>query len=123
MEYPQDLRALKILSNYYYNSERFDKAGNHLLRIIDLEPGDQKTIYAASVCFKKSGELKLAIEIAERLRLREPTNEKYISHLITLYKLESNFNRALKIVEDFLTANPDNAKMLKLKEDLSDKFN
>lgn len=122
LENPKDLYALKILSNYYYNTSRFDKAGNHLLKIAELEPGDEKAIYAASICYKNIGDIKFSIEIAERLRLREPNNEKYISHIANLYILDSNYKRALKIIENFLRFNPDNQKMLNLKEELNGKF-
>ncbi len=69
-----------------------------------------------SFAYRKSKNLKKAIDLGERLRAREPKHIRNLINLVECYRLVRNMDRAKKILERLLTLAPDHPQVIKLKE-------
>ena len=70
-----------------------------------------------SYSYKKNNQKEEAIDLGEQIRLREPLNVKYLAHLAELYISVDN-KRARSLLEDAMKIDPENKKVLQLKESL-----
>ena len=58
-----------------------------------------------------------AVELGEQIRLREPKNVKYLTHLIELY-MNIDTKRANTLLNEVIKIAPENEKLLNLQESL-----
>jgi predicted Zn-dependent protease len=63
-------------------------------------------------------EFKEAIEMAERIKLRDPYNIRNLIHLADMYAYTKNFKRSQKLVKKVLHIEPENKGALKILERL-----
>lgn len=87
--------------------EALDQAKQYILH----QPLDNPLVYlAAAACFRLD-QLEAGIELAERLRMREPENAKYLELLIELHLKAKNKAAALKFFGAIEFAHPTHAKI------------
>ncbi len=109
--------ALKELVKISINLKLYEKAIEFADTYIALRPIDTDVVYAKSHVLKKLNRKDESIDLAELTRLRDPKSIKYLSHLIELYIGVNNF-RAKKLLEEALDIEPNNLKLLNLKESI-----
>ena len=67
---------------------------------MDSHPNDLSFMELTSNLWRKAGNTIQAIEIAERIRLRDPNQIKNKFHLIRLYLMSGNIPRAQSILNE-----------------------
>ena len=107
----RELVKLSLTLKHYANTIEYAKA------YIDLRPIDTEIIFALSFAYKKNNQKMEAIELGEQIRLREPGNVKYLSHLIELYINVDN-KRANSLLSEAIQIEPQSQKLLTLQESL-----
>ncbi|MCS6985300.1 MAG: SpoIIE family protein phosphatase [Leptospiraceae bacterium] len=73
----------------------------------ELHPEDEDFLYQVSYLMHRTGDLSLAMDYGERLRLRNPYHEKNILNLAEIYRKAKNIGRSMAIIEEYLKIFPD----------------
>jgi len=100
-EYPHTHSKLhKLLAKLLFKSKDFARAAEHAQAYMDSHPNDLSFMELTSNLWRKAGNTIQAIEIAERIRLRDPNQIKNKFHLIRLYLMSGNIPRAQSILNE-----------------------
>ncbi|MDZ4725419.1 MAG: SpoIIE family protein phosphatase [Leptospira sp.] len=93
-------RLQKDLAKLYYQNSDFISATKHAELYLKTHPEDDDFTYFTSKLYKKTGNIKDALIIAERIRNKSPKKSKYLVHLFHLYLKTSNESLAKGILRD-----------------------
>ncbi|EPG74901.1 kinase domain protein [Leptospira fainei serovar Hurstbridge str. BUT 6] len=85
---------IKCLMKSNVRLKRYKEAADYAVMLSSLCPGNTKAIFAGAQCFKKIGNVEHAIDMGERLRLRNPQDASVLSFLSDLYKTIGNHAQA-----------------------------
>ncbi|MBM9591251.1 SpoIIE family protein phosphatase [Leptospira sp. 201903075] len=96
--------------------KRFDSAVETLESIFPYFVTDNEILLQLSFAYRKSKNIRKAVDIGERLRARDPKHIRNLINLVECYRLQKNKDRARKILERLGTIAPENPQYLKLKE-------
>jgi hypothetical protein len=107
---------LKRLASTYYNTKNYLQAANIAEKYYDKCPDDCEMIYLNSVAYKKAKNFNRAMDLAECLRLRNPSNVKYMTNLCELYYYTGKYQKTEKMVNRILLSDSENKKAARLKE-------
>ncbi len=77
----------------------YPMAANLMEEYLALRPGDSGILFRYSIIQKKLGNLHSAADFAERLFLREPSNEKNAAQLLETYISLNRFDRVSQLLE------------------------
>ncbi len=94
---------------------KYKEASKFLDEYINIRPMDSDYIYLASFCHKKLGDYSIALDLGERVRLRNPNNIKYLANLADIYILMNNEFQANKIIKRLEHLDPDGKITEKIK--------
>jgi tetratricopeptide (TPR) repeat protein len=108
--------AARRLIKIYLDDKDYEKAAAIAQRLADSGKIDPEFSYAASLCVKRTGDLRRAADMGERTYIREPGHVKNLVNLADIYLRLNNTVRASEFLERALKAEPDNAMALRLKE-------
>jgi hypothetical protein len=95
---PNHKELLKELVKLFLKKKDFKQAAFFSEKVLYYFPTESEYIYFSSYCFKMIKEFNKAIDLGERLKLREPYNVKNLLNLIDSYRLVGNFERAKKLL-------------------------
>ncbi len=95
--YPQ---AIKNLAQIYYQTHDYEKAARYAQDYLWLKPADAEFVYFAGLCFRRIKDYSRAIDLCERLRLREIPLAKNLALLCDLYIRTGNLQRAEAILKE-----------------------
>lgn len=90
-------RKLAVLA---FNLREFAVALEQASLYTEWRPLDNQVLFLEAAALKHLGESARAIDIGERLRMRDPQNMKYVSLLIELYLKERNLTVAHKLIRE-----------------------
>ena len=107
----RDLVKLSLYLKHYAHTIEYAK------EYINLRPIDTEIIFALSYAYKRNNQKMEAVELGEQIRLREPKNVKYLTHLIELY-MNIDTKRANTLLNEVIKIAPENEKLLNLQESL-----
>jgi tetratricopeptide (TPR) repeat protein len=107
----RDLIKVSLYLKHYAQTIEYAKS------YINLRPIDTEIIFALSYAYKRNNQRMEAIELGEQIRLREPKNVKYLTHLIELY-IGVDTKRANSLLGEVMKVDPENEKLLSLQESL-----
>ncbi|TGL86207.1 stage II sporulation protein E [Leptospira congkakensis] len=96
--------------------KRFDSAVESLESIFPFFVTDNEILLQLSYAYRKSKNIRKAVDIGERLRARDPKHVRNLINLIESYRLQKNEERAKKILFRLGAIAPENPQYLKLKE-------
>lgn len=96
--------------------KRFDLAVETLESIFPYFVTDNEILLQLSYAYRKSKNIRKAVDIGERLRARDPKHIRNLINLVECYRLQKNKDRSRKILERLGTIAPENPQYLKLKE-------
>jgi hypothetical protein len=113
-EYPEDYELLKQLSILFARIDKYKFAVEKGIKYLEFVPSDTIFFYRLATYCKMAGEFSTGIEIAERLRLREPQNLNNLLNLVDLYSLSQNHRRAEELLKYYLKLDPSNPIALEL---------
>ncbi|XDD46913.1 SpoIIE family protein phosphatase [Leptospira sp. WS39.C2] len=96
--------------------KKFDVAVESLESIFPFFVTDNEILLQLSFAYRKSKNIKKAIEIGERLRARDPKHSRNLINLVECYRLIGNLDRAKKIFYRLATITPEHPQVVKLRE-------
>ncbi|MCX7633383.1 MAG: SpoIIE family protein phosphatase [Turneriella sp.] len=102
-DYPD---AVKNLAQIYYQARNYQKAAYYAQDYLWLRPADTDFVFFASLCFRRIGDYRKAIELSERMRLREQPNPRNLALLADLHIRTGNLRRAEAILEELIECDP-----------------
>jgi len=98
--------AFKNLAQIYYQVRNFEKAASYAQDYLWLKPSDTEFVYFAALCFRRTHDYRRAIDLSERLRLRELPMAKNLALLVDLHIRTGNFSRAEAILHELMELEP-----------------
>jgi hypothetical protein len=107
----KDIPQLRQTAVAAFKDRNFPKATADALAYLALRPLDNQIVFLAAVSSMKMSRFSEAIDLAERLRMREPRNVRYISLLIELYLRAGIVTAADKLVKVMQEYYPDHARL------------
>ena len=114
---PQNPILLRDLIKLSLNLKHFANTIEYAKEYINIKPIDTEIFFALSYAYKRNNQRMEAIDVAEQIRLREPKNVKYLTHLIELY-IGVDAKRANTLLNEVLKIAPEDQKLLNLQESL-----
>lgn len=115
---PLHEEAARRLIKIYLEDKNYEKGAEVAQRLADAGRIDPEFSYAASLCVKRTGDLRRAADMGERTYIREPGHVKNLVNLADIYLRMNNIGRATEFLDKALLAEPDNANALRLKDKL-----
>lgn len=116
-------RFHKLLAKLHFKRKEYTEATEHAQVYLESHPFDLNFMELSSILLHKAGKIDQAIEISERIRLREPKTSKNTFHLIRLYLVKENTQRAKEILNEWEQQFPiDHERIKKWKQILRLKF-
>lgn len=104
--YPQ---AVKNLAQVYYQAKDYAKAAYYAQDYLFLRPADADFVYFAAICCRRIKDYARAIDLAERLRLREQPMAKNLILLVDLHLRTGNLHRARIILDELRECDPESS--------------
>lgn len=111
------IELLRLVIQCLVQTEDYDRAAIEVRRYLDIAPEDNEMLYAASVIYRRANDPAPAIELGERLRLREREDTRNLTHLARLHLAAHNPVRARLVLEEVLQLDPANSRAQNLLSD------
>lgn len=105
--------VIQELIRIHYNQGNFKKASDYADDYIDLRPAESEILYLAAVCHRRSKNPQRALDLAERLRLRESKRVEVLGLLAELHAELGNTSRAEAMMKAGRAINPDHSAVKK----------
>ena len=105
---------LKELVRFFLKKKDFKQAAFFSEKILYYFPTESEYIYFSSYSYKMIKEFDKAIDLGERLKLRDPFNIKNLLNLIDTYRFIGNYERAKKLLLKAKKIEPTNTNLNKL---------
>lgn len=118
---PNHPAIIREMMRVYLNTKSFIRICEIGVIYVEERPEDLDMIYLLSFCFKRLKKYENALDYAERLKMREPSNSVYLIHLAELYILIGNFIKAEEAIQSLQKVDPENEKIALLEEELNSK--
>jgi tetratricopeptide (TPR) repeat protein len=115
--YPE---AVKNLAQIYYQTKDYEKAASYAQDYLWLKPSDADFVYFAALCFRRIRDFRRAIDLSERLRLRETPSAKNLALLTDLHIRTGNAKRAESLLAELSQLDPHFATIDLLKKKLAE---
>ncbi|GAB4426806.1 MAG: SpoIIE family protein phosphatase [Turneriella sp.] len=112
--------AFKNLAQIYYHTKDYEKAANYAQDYLWLKPSDADFVYFAALCFRRIRDYRRAIDLSERLRLRETPVAKNLALLTDLYLRTGNVKRAEAMLAELIAHDPEFSSIQLLRRKLAD---
>lgn len=106
----ENASAVRLLTRILIEKREFDRAANLCESYTRRFPADTEFLYVTSYAYARSGEIKKAVDFAERCRLRDPSMVRNLMHLARIYKAGKNDEAARKVLEEVLDVDPNHEK-------------
>jgi HAMP domain-containing protein len=113
------IEVAKYLIKAYMKNRLYAEASKICKDFLEKNELDSNLMFKASFCLKMNHEFGEAIEMAERIKLREPHNVRNLIHLADMYAYTKNYSRSAKIVKKILSLEPENKGAMKIQEKLA----
>ncbi|MDZ4728303.1 MAG: SpoIIE family protein phosphatase [Leptospira sp.] len=102
-------------------NKNFDYAIETIESIIPYFSTDNELLLQLSFAYRKNKNIFKAIDLAERVRSRDPKHFRNLIHLIECYRHAKQLDRANKLFAKVATIDPEHPQVLRLKDILSPK--
>ena len=103
-------KLVELLGLCYQKTQQYSKASLLYKDFLKYHDASTELLLQMVSCFKKTREFEIAIEISERIKLREPRNSRNLLHLADLYAYTRNYRKAKKILLKLLEFESSNEK-------------
>ena len=108
--------VIQELIRIHYNQQDFKKASEYADDYIDLRPAESEILYLAAVCHRRADNPARALDLAERLRLREPKRIEVLGLLAEIQAELGNDQRATAILASAREINADHSAVRRAAE-------
>ena len=95
--FPESEKILKEIIQLLVNQKKYKEVIEYLERYINICPSSIQYIYYASFCYRKIGKYQNAIDLGERILLRQPNNLNNLQNLSKCYSGLKDEKSYLKI--------------------------
>ncbi|MCB1142200.1 MAG: SpoIIE family protein phosphatase [Leptospiraceae bacterium] len=112
--YPNLPEITSALVKLYLRIKDFANAAEMCRIYLSKNDTDSSMMLKASYIMKKNHELDDAIDLAERIRLREPYNVRNLVHLADMFAYKNNYHRARKMLQKIFRLEPENQSAHKI---------
>lgn len=113
-KYEENSEILNLLIRCYIKLENYKEAAGASREYLRKYEIDTSLMFKASYCLKKNLELEEAIDLSERVKLRQPANVRNLIHLADMYAYMKNYKRANKIIKKIFKLEPENESAIKI---------
>ena len=113
---PMNIMVVRTVTDFYFKTRQYSKASRFAERQLALDASNDKLIYRASVACYRAGRYHSAIDLGERMKLRDPGHQGNLYNLARTYFAIGNVQRSRKILRLLIEIDPENEKALKLAE-------
>lgn len=96
---PDNEEIHRALTRILFRLKDFQSANRLFGSYLETYPNDSDMIYLAAISFKNTNDFASAIDMAERIRLRNPGHLPNLILLTELYMLQENLTKAEKIFQ------------------------
>ncbi len=104
-------RLMKELFKSYITAKNYDKAVRCGISYCSDNPADTASLFALSYAMRMNKSYAKAIDVGERVRLREPAMTNNLINLSECYFAVGEYSRSEKIAKDVLKNDPGNQRM------------
>ncbi|MCB1189759.1 MAG: SpoIIE family protein phosphatase [Leptospiraceae bacterium] len=118
IQFPNNQTIARSLIKSYIKQRNYQKATELGKTYLFKNENDTEMMLKTSICMKILHEFGDAIELAERIKLREPKNITNLLHLAEMHLQTKNYIRASKLIQKVLQINPYNDKAKELQKSL-----
>lgn len=108
LEHKDDLHLINYLMKTYIRFKQYDKGAKVAREYLTINEGDINFLMKSAYCFKMTKDVEAAIDLGERIKLRDPKNIRNLLHLADLYVYSKNYKRAKKLVSKVISLEPGN---------------
>jgi tetratricopeptide (TPR) repeat protein len=108
IDFKDDIHLVKYMLKTYIRFKQFERGMSVSKEYLLKNEGDTNLLMNAAYCFKMSKDIETAIDLGERVKLRDPRNVKNLLHLADMYVYTKNFKRAQKLTTKVLSIEPKN---------------
>lgn len=108
--YQKHPAVFRFLIELYIKLRKFKEASQVAHEYLSFYGVDSELLYKVAFTMRINQEIDVALEISERIRLREPWNTKNLLQLADMYMIKKNYLRAKKLVNKVLAKDPKNIK-------------
>ncbi len=113
---PDHPEILREMMKVYLNTKSYVRICDLAIPYINIRPDDLDMLYLVSYCLKKLKKYESALDYAERLKIREPSNILYMLNLAEIHLVMGNTHKAQEIADCIRNIEVDNDKLLLLDE-------
>ena len=113
-DFPADFEHESYRGRVLYKLKRYAEAADSLGRFCEAAPNDTEALHLFSVALKKSGATDRALEAAERVALREPTQVPYLVNEGDCHRLLGDTGRARELLERAKAIQPEHPQVERL---------
>ncbi len=114
--FPDDGQVLFWLGRLEVKVGLAANAARHLLRYVELFPEDEEGLFRGAAACRKVRRWEEAIDLGERLRLRNPGHVRNLVGLADSYRLTGRLDRAFVLFEEARALEPDSSAVKRLSE-------
>jgi tetratricopeptide (TPR) repeat protein len=107
--------VMRELINIYYKLEQYSKVITEGEQYLEAHPYDNEILLKVSRCYLITKNYEKAIELSERLDLREPNNVSNLFTLVNCYNLIGDKKRAIKVLNRLLDLAPEKEETKRLR--------
>ncbi len=110
--------VIRELAKAYFKKGDFVRAASFSEDYVFLRPGATDFLFAASLSNRRAGEWKKALELGERVRLRDPRMVRNLLNLAEIYIQQANFSRAGAMLDHAAEIEPGDRHVASLRQKL-----
>ncbi len=107
-----DGRALYLWGEALRSMERYEEAIVPLMEATQLAPENIHVWFALAWCYKRTGQINLAIQSLERVLAAEPAEALVHYNLACYWSLAGNKHRAVEFLSEALEIDPDYRRLI-----------
>ncbi|MCB1142299.1 MAG: SpoIIE family protein phosphatase [Leptospiraceae bacterium] len=111
---PNSLDLVDFLMKVYLKNREYEKGTGLAKDFFSRNEANSEFMLRAAYCMKMSRDIESAIDLSERVKLREPGNVKNLIHLADMYAYTRNYKRASKLITKVLQIEPENEQAKKI---------
>lgn len=107
--------ALALLTRLQVRRRAWKEAVDSGIRALEIDPSRTSLLYPVSFAARKSGDLRTAVQLGERLRIREPLDNRNLANLAQCHLRLGIRDRARDLIAEILETDPAHTRALALR--------
>jgi hypothetical protein len=114
-EQKRNAEALALMTRLHIRRRAWKDALVSGLLSLEVDPSRTSLLYPVAFAARKSGDIQTAIAVGERLRIREPLDNRNLANLAQCHLKLANRDRTRDLIAEILETDPAHARALALR--------